>query len=310
MNFTKEQTQTITLLVLVGLIVAVGSYMGMIKPNLGRAKSYEENVNKWQAEIGEQQRVVKGNLDTVHRARTIEARTTELEAGLRHGLLAGRLTGCFEELMRAHGFNFRFQNDLEQIEVLNGGQYHELSNVFTIMAIDFYELVGFIQVLETTNPGIRISSLEIKAYDPQNPSGRVQAQLEVHLIGFKDGRDEAWESASVNTFKPERRNPFTPPGLRGIDPYASLRDRLGAICFNGTMGQGSAFLRPAPEAAAELVKAGDNLPFFDEPVRLVRFSSRALIVYHEPSQVYFKLLLHTSGPDAGRVKQVEEITHE
>jgi len=309
MNYSKEQTQTITLLVLVGLIVAIGSYMGMIKPNLGRSRGHEENVNKWRAEISEQQRVLKSNLDTVHRAQAVEARAAELEAGLRHGLFAGRLTGCFEELMRAHGFDFRFQNDLEQIETLNDGQYYELSNVFTILGIDFYELVGFLQVLETTNPGMRITSLEVAPHDPQNPSGLVKAQIEVRLIGFKDGRDEPWESASIDTFKPERRNPFTPPGVRGVDPHASVRDRLAAICFNGTMGQG-AFLRPSPEGAADLVKAGDNLPFFDETVRLVRFSSRALIVYHEPSQVYFKLTLHTSGPEAGRVKHVEEITHE
>ncbi len=309
MNYTKEQTQTMALLVLVGLIVAVGSYMGMIKPNLGRARSHEENVSKWRAEVGEQQRVVKNNLDTVHCALAIETRAAELEAGLRHGLFAGRLTGCFEELMRTHEFGFRFQNDLEQIEALNDGQYHELSNVFTILAIDFYELVGFIQVLETTNPGMRISSLDVCVHDPQSPSGLVKAQLEVRLIGFKDGRDEPWESASIDTFKPERRNPFTPPGLRGIDPHASVRDRLAAICFNGTIGR-AALLKPSPEASADLVKAGDNLPFLDEPVRLVRFSSRTLIVYHKPSQAYFKLTLHTSGEQAGRVKHVEEITHE
>ena len=309
MSYSKEQTQTMTLLVLVGLIVAIGSYMGMIKPNLGRARSYEDSLNTWRAEIGEQQRVVKKNLDIVHRAQAIGARAAELEAGLRHGLFAGRLTGCFEELMRTHEFGFRFQQDLEQIDALNDGQYHELSNVFTILRCDFYELVRFIQVLETTNPGMRISSLEVHAHDAQEPDGLVDAQLEVRLIGVKDGQDQVWESASVDTFKPERRNPFAPPGMRGVDPHASMRDRLAAICFNGTLGRG-ALLRASPEAAADLVKAGQDLPFFDEAVRLVRFSSRVLLVYHEATCTYFKLTLHTSGKQAGRVKQVEEITQE
>ncbi len=307
MSYSKEQTQTMALVALVGLVIAVGSYMGMIKPNLGRAAKHKESVEEWTDELAKQRRILKKNLDTMHRAEAIEARTAELEGHIRHGLFAGRLTSCFEELRRTHGFHFRFQHDLEQIEPLNAGQYHELSNRFTVLSCDFYQLIRFIQVLETTNPGIRVSNLEVRAHDADQPDGRVDAQIELRLVGFKDGRDDPWESGSEDTFKPERRNPFCPPGMRGADPNASMREKLGAICFNGTIGRG-ALLRPVPDAAAELVEAGEHLPCLDEKVRLVRYSNRALLVCHEPTRTYYKLTLYTSGEQAGQVERVEEIT--
>jgi type II secretory pathway component PulM len=306
MSHSKEQTQTMALLALVALVIVVGSYLGLIKPNLGGAKAHQANVKKWTDELATQRRIIRTSLDTMRRVKQIEARTTELEASLRHGLFAGRLTSCFEDLRREHKFNFRFQNDLERIEPLNAGRYHELSNVFTILACDFYELTRFIQVLETTNPGMRVSDIEVRPHDAATPNGLVDAQIEVRLIGYKDGRDEPWQSASLDTFKPERRNPFTPPGTGQVDPNAPVRQKLASICFNGTIGRG-ALLRPAPEAAAELVEPGKYLPFFDEKVRLVRHSSRVIIVCHEPTNTYYKLTLYTSGERTGQVEDINEI---
>jgi type II secretory pathway component PulM len=306
MSYTKEQTQTMALVALVALVITVGSYMGMIKPNLGSAKEHKDKVKKWTEELGTQRRIVRTSIDTLRRAKAIETRTAELETRLRHGLFAGRLTSCFEDLRRTHRFRFRFQNDLERIEPLDAGRYHELSNVFTILACDFYELARFIQVLETTNPGMRVSDLEVRAHDETVPNGLVDARIELRLIGFKDGEDTPWESTSVDSFRPERRNPFAPPGMGQVDPNAPVRQKLASICFNGTIGRG-ALLRPAPEAAAALVEPGQRLPFFDDAVRLVRYSSRVLIVCHEPTKTYYKLTLYTSGDRAGQVEDITEI---
>lgn len=309
MSYSKQQTQTMVLVVLVALVIAVGSYMGMIKPNLGRAGEYETQAKKWTSELAEQQRVVKKNLDTVQRAAEIEARIEELEGQLHHGLFAGRLTNCFEELRRTHGFEFRFQHDPERIDAQQAGQYHELSNRFTILACDFHEVVRFIQVVETSNPGLRVSDLEVRAHTPEEPDGLVDAQIELRLIGFKDGQEEPWESASEDTFAPKTRNPFTPPGARGADPSAPIKDQLAGIRFNGTIGDG-ALIRPAEGEAAKLVKAGQLLPSFDGTVRLVKYSNRALLVYHEPSKTHYILALYTSGENAGQVGKVEELKQE
>jgi len=155
---------------------------------------------------------------------------------------------------------------------------------------------------------LRVSDFQIQLHNPDNPDGLVDAHLELRLIGFKDGRDEPWASASKDTFRPEARNPFSPPGARVVDPNAPLREQIRAICFNGTMG-GAVLLRPTQDAAAELVEPGGYLPFFKEKVHLVKYSNHALILYHEQSQTYFKLTLHASGDQAGQVKEIEEITH-
>jgi hypothetical protein len=306
MSYTKEQTQTMALIAIVALVIVVGSYMGVIKPNLGHARDHADKTRKWADELTTQRRMVTKSLDIVRRAEGIEARTAELESQLRHGLLASRLTSCFEDLRRTHRFSFRFQNKLERIEPLNGGQYYELTNVFRILACDFYELVRFIHVLETTNPGVRVSDLEVRPHEAAAPNGLVDAMIEVRLIGYKDGQDEPWESASQDTFRPERRNPFMPPGMGQVDPNAPVRQKLASLCYNGTIGRG-VLLRPSPEAAAQLVEVGKLLPFFNEKVRLVRQSSRALIVCHEPTNTHYRLRLYTSGERAGQVEEIEEI---
>jgi len=310
MTYSKQQTQTLVLVALVGLIIAVVAYMGMIKPNLGRASTYKKNVKKYADELTEQQRVIKKNLDTVHRTEAIEARTATLEEQLYHGLFAGRLTSSFEELRHTHGFDFRFQQDLEQIQPLESGRHYELSNRFTLLACDFYELVRLIQVLETTNPGVRVSDFEIRAHSPDEPDGLIDAQIELRLIGFKDGSDEPWTSASEDTFRPEKRNPFSPPGFHAVvDPNAPMREQLANIRYNGTLG-GAALIRPTQDASAELIEAGEYLPFFKEKIRLVKHSSHVLILCHEPTQTHYKLTLYASGDRVGQVKQVEEIPHE
>jgi hypothetical protein len=309
MTHSKQQVQTIMLLVLVGLIIAVGSYMSMIKPNLGRAGQYDTQLGQWKKELAEQRRVIKQNLDTMRGAAAMETRIAELETQLRHGLFAGRLTGHFEDLRRAYGFDFRFQHDSEQIEPLLAARYHELSNQFTILACDFYEVVRFIQVLETSNPSTRLGSLEVRTHDPDKPDGLVDAQIELRLIGFKDGRDEPWENTANGAFNPERRNPFSPPGVGGPDPSASLQERLAVMCFHGTIGR-AALLKPDPDSAAELVEPGQYLPFIKDKVRLIKFSNRTLLVCHEPTETYYRVMLYTFGNKIGQVETIVEITHE
>jgi hypothetical protein len=307
MSYTREQTQTMALLTLVGLIIAVGSYLGLIKPTLGRLGHIKASEHKWAAELDQQRLVVKQNREGLQRADTLQTRTTELEGQLRHGLFAGRLTACFEEVRAAHNFEFRCQHDLERVEPLQSGRYCELSNVFTILNYDFSEVCRFMQVLETDNPGIRISDLEIRAHDAADPAGLVDAQFEVRLLGFKDGRDDVWVSASQDTFTPGGRNPFAQPGARQADPNASLKQRLALLQFNGTIGQG-ALIKPSSTTPASLVKPGQKLPFYEEEtVVLVRISTHALIVHHKETGTYYKLTLSTSGPTAGQVEQVEEI---
>ncbi|MBN1919314.1 MAG: hypothetical protein JW889_15535 [Verrucomicrobia bacterium] len=312
MSYSKEQTQTIALVVLIGLVIAVGSYMGMIKPNLGRAGKHEASFQKLSADLAQQRRLLKSTLDDVQHAKAIEARTAELEASLRHGLFAGRLTSCFEELRRAHGFDFRFTNDLERIEPVSGGRYYELANSFEILSCQFFNLVRFLQVLETTHPSVRISSIEVWPHDTAAADGRIVARIELRVFGLKDGQDAPWESASVEASKLEGRNPFAPPGVIELDVHRGLRAQLALIQFQGTI-DGNAWLRPAPGTSATVVKqdqrfrlgAGDG-----EIVRLVRFSRNTLVVYHEASSQYFKLTLFTAGDRAGQVESVEEITPE
>jgi len=308
MSYTRQQTQTIALVVLVGLMIAVGSYMAIIKPNLGRAGTHRASIKKWTTELGEQQRVVKKNLDSIQRAEQLEESTAGLEAHLRHGLFPGRLTSWFEDLRRTHGFEFRFQQDLEQSTPLYDGAYEELSNRFTILACDYHELARFIHLLETTNQGVRISDLKFEPHDAQKPDGLVDAQIEVRLVGFKDSRDDPWENADPEAFTSEGRNPFLASSEGAPDPRASVRERLATVRSNGTIGT-AALIRPRADEAAVLVKIGGTLPSFEqEHVRLVRASDRALLVYHEPTHTHYKLTLHTSGPKAGEVETVEEIT--
>jgi hypothetical protein len=309
MSYSKQQTQTMVLIVLVGLIIAIASYLCMIKPNLGRADECEVQAAKWAGDLAAQQRVVKKNLDTLRRAQAIETRTAALEAELHHGLFAGRLTSFFEELRRTHGFDFRFQHDPERVDPLPAGPCSELSNRFTILGCDFYEIVRFVEVLETANRGVRISDLEVRAHDPEKPDGLVDAQIELRLTGFKDGQDQPWSSEAQNSFTPTGRNPFSPPGATGTDPNSPIKIRLAAIRFNGTIGDG-ALIRPAEGEPAQLVRAGELIPFFDGTVRLLSYSSRALLVWHEPSKTRFKLTLCTGGDKAGQVSKVEEVNEE
>jgi hypothetical protein len=310
MSYSKEQTQTMVLVVIIGLAVAVGSYMGMIKPNLGRASEYEASYEKYSAELSQQRRQLKANLDAVHRARAIEERMAELEGRLRHGLFGGRLTRCFEELRHDHEFDFRFTNDLERIEPINGGRYYELSNQFEILSCRFFELIRFIQVLETSHPSLRLSDIEVRCHDIAAPDGRVDARIELRVFGFKDGQDAAWESASVDTFTPESRNPFVPPGMVDADPHRGLRALLAQLQYQGTLENG-ALLRPAPGSAAKLVKAGQEFRLGGEAgdhVKLVRFSRSALVVYHAASSKTYRLTLYTAGDNAGRVEKIDDIT--
>lgn len=309
MTYSKEQTQTIVLLVIVGLIVALGSYMGLIKPNLGRTGKYDASYAEYEAELGEQRQVLKANLDTVQHARALEERATELEGRLRHGLFAGRLTSHFEALRRTHGFEFRYTNDRERIEPVSGGRYYELSNQFTIIACGFDALGRFIQVLETDAPSVRISDLEVTLHDPEEPDGLVDAHVELRVFGYKDGEDAAWDSASNATAPLEGRNPFRPPGTIDRDPHRGLRARLAQVQFQGTMGQ-SALVAPLPGASAKLVRKGQVIRLgeaADQQVRLVEFSRNALVVYHEATQQYYRLTLYTAGDQAGHVRHVEEI---
>jgi hypothetical protein len=309
MSYSKEQTQTIVLVVLIGLIIGVGSYMGLIKPNLGRAGKYEAAHQKQSAELAEQRRVLEANLDTVQYARALEGRTAELETRLRHGLFAGRLTSSFEELRREHGFDFRFTNDIEHVEPISSGHYHELSNQFEVLSCQFFDLIRFIQVLETSHPSMRVSDLEVRCHDSAAPDGRVDARIELRVFGFKDGQDAPWESAAIDTFTPERRNPFAPPGAADANPYKDLRGQLEQIRFQGTIGSG-ALLRLSPNTSAELVKENQEIRLGGErgeTVKVVRFSRGALVVYHAASATYLKLTFYTAGDEIGRVEKVEEI---
>jgi Tfp pilus assembly protein PilO len=309
MSYSKQQTQTVVLIVLVGLIISVASYMGMIKPNLGRADECEAQAGKWASELAAQQRIVKKNLDTLRKAQAVETRTAALESELHHGLFAGRLTSFFEELRRTHGFDFRFQHDPERIDPLPAGPCAELSNRFTILGCNFHDFVRFVQVLETTNRGVRISDLEIRAHDPEKADGLVDAQIELRLTGFKDDQDQPWPSSAEDTLAPTGRNPFSPPGASGTDANSPIKIRLAAIRFNGTIGDG-ALIRPAEGEPAQLVRAGELIPFFDGAVRLLGYSNRALLVCHEPSKTRYKLTLSTSGDKAGQVSKVEEVNQE
>lgn len=274
MKYTKEQAEMLALLVLMGCAIIVLSFLYLVKPNFTRLALSRKELKKTEAAIGKLSpapvMLAKAKKETEELTATVEQGEKAIFTGTETGSPLSKL--CVQaatvlNLKPAYGEQSNKQLLEFSERATDGSQttkhYDEVSRAMDVRAASFVDLCRFLGAMEHANAGVRVSDLKVDSLtlDSQSQSqGKVNANIEVTLLGIREPRQGGGEQAVVAALSPdvfdvgEKRNPFGPPGgswESAKDPLEAVREMLKKTKVTGISGASLLIEVPAKSASGQ-----------------------------------------------------------
>jgi hypothetical protein len=252
----------------------------------------------------------------------LEVSVAQSEAGLFGGITVGDLSRVVNAIVKAKYPHLKVNYLGDQAEILPGKRYSELSNEFTVAGASYHDVMGFIGALETANPGIRVTNLDIATGTSRSEKpGTVTAGIQVKLVGMYEGSGipQEWSPENDSPYDSSGlRNPFGLPGSElTIDPEQAFKEK--AFNIRVTMNTGDSLwikdISKENSGARECLLRKLMPVFAPQKVRLYRIAEDYFIVVREDDKKVFKLVMRqniaetTSGDEyeRGDIKAVIEL---
>ncbi len=246
--------------------------------------------------------------------------TVRVESLFLYWFKVGDLSKVVNTIMKSEFRNLKSNYLGDRAELLPGGRYNELVNELQLKDCDFHEAVRFISALETSNPGTRITNIEIDSAGTHSGRlGMVAVGLEVKMMGMYqgDGIDADWQPVSAIAYDPgHRRNPFGESGLNlVVDPDMAFRDKVYNLKVTMDTGD-SLWIKDTTQEkrGARECMLKKHMPVFEpEKIHLMKIHEDYFIVRRDDGKL-FKLIIrqynetiHGEVREHGTIKELIEI---
>jgi hypothetical protein len=316
---SKEKKEAIALIIVATVICIVIFVMLVIKPRLNDIAEKRKAIKKITVEIDKQKKQSRQLIELASKKEKMETSISAAESGLFGGISIGDLSRTVNTVVKT-GFKSMKLNYLgDRAELLPVERYTEISNELKIQNCEFYEAVRFIGVLETSNPGMRITNLAMESASVNSEAnGMVTIGIEVKLMGMHEGTGVPAEWAPPKTpgYEPTGiRNPFGTGGTSIIDPEQEFKDRANNIKVTMNTAD-SIWVKDTsqPNSGARECLLKKSMPVFEPvKVRLIDIQENYFVVKRDDGKS-FKLMVRqakeTSGGqtyERGTIREVIEI---
>jgi hypothetical protein len=317
---TKEQKETVAFIFILTAIVVSACIMLIVRPKLKDAAEDKETLKKITADLDKERAQSKQLLEFTEKEDRLRALINDNEAGLFGGITVGDLSKVVNTIVKSRFQNLKLDYLGDRAELLPGGRYNELVNELQLKNCDFHEAVRFVCAIETSNPGIRITNMEIDSAGVQSsPPGTVAMGLEVKMMGMHqgDGVDAGWRPEADIAYQPgNRRNPFGKSGVNLIvDPDQVFRERVYGIKVTMNTGD-SLWIKDMTQdrRGARECMLKRYMPIFEPAkIRLTKISEDYFTVRRDDGK-QFKLIIrqynemiHGEVRERGTIKELIEM---
>ena len=318
---SKEQKEAVALILILTACIVSACLMLIVKPRVGALSDNRESLKRIEGEISKKRGRSRRLLKDTEKMGKLEAEVKENASGLFAGLDVGDLSRVVNIIMALNFPSMRLTYEGDKPSVLPGNRYSELTNEFMIIDGDFHDLVKFISVLETSNPGIRVTNIEMKSADRSGDgSGLVTVGIGVSMVGMYESDDVGvprdWEPDIEPLYNPTNlRNPFGPPGRVAVEsPRMGIRVQAFKLMVTGKTSD-SLLIRSLMDDTTKARECivGKLMPVFEPAkVRLEKIAKGYFVVRCEDGK-RFKIFVRqkdeTRGGtiiERGTIKSVDE----
>lgn len=238
-KYNKEQSEMILFLGLIGLVVIVASYMLYIKPSFALVATSKKEAVKLEQEMQEEKGDAKKLRSLLVEKKELETHIVELEKELFSDLANSQLIPFFTEMASKYDFSPKPGYVYEKSLELSFDNYIEVYTKINIKSYDYLNLIGFINEIENSNTGLRVTDLTVKKSDPDSTEGIVSCDFELRLAGFrnKEEQNQGWTAKESVAIDVEGlRNPFGPSKKKvvvAVDPEQGFNQTLRDLTIPG-----------------------------------------------------------------------------
>jgi hypothetical protein len=296
--------------------------MLIIRPKMKHVAENKKTLATVNEDIEKQRKHSKMLLTLTQDKEDLEAAVAQSEAGLFGGITVGDLSRVVNTIVKTRYPQLKVNYLGDQAEILPGKRYSELSNEFTVAGASYHNVLGFIGALETANPGLRVTNVDIATGTSRSEKpGSVTAGIQVKLVGMFEGNGipQEWSPESDTPYDSSGlRNPFGLPGSElVIDPEQAFKEK--AFNIRVTMNTGdSLWIKDISKenSGARECLLRKLMPVFEpQKVRLYKIAEDYFIVVREDDKKVFKLVMRqnigdtTAGDEyeRGDIKAVIEL---
>ena len=229
----------IVFLALTGLVLVIISHLFFIKPGFVAAAGCKKEMAKIGTEIAAEEKDAFRLKNLRAEQKKLEQHISGLEGDLFHGLNNSRLIPFFTFVAAEYDFPVEPSYKYERSDEVPMEDYLEVYSNIKILSYDYLKMGRFINALESSNPGVRISKITLGRSDPEKTNGLVNADFELRLLGFRepDEQNENWTPCPNVVFDADGgRNLFDPFAVKVIvDPERRFKEALQGIKITGKL---------------------------------------------------------------------------
>lgn len=300
----KEQKEAIALIFIITAIIISACVMLVVKPRMKSIAEIKTTMKKVNADIDKQRKKSRTLLELTLKKDQFISTIAANEAGLFTGITVGDLSRVVNTVLKNGYRNLKINYLGDRAEVLPGGRYNELTNELKIQNCDFHEAVKFISALETSNPGLRVTNLQIEnAAVKSEGDGTVSVGIEVRLMGMHEGGGipAEWEPPKTPAYEPAgMRNPFGIGLGHQVDPEQTFKDKAYALKITMNTAD-SVWVKDTTQkdSGARECLLKKNMPVFEPvKVRLVSIHEDYFTVQRDDGKS-FKLVIRQANETVG-----------
>jgi len=308
-KYNKQQSEMIVFLGITALVLIVISYLFFIKPSFATANRCKGEMTKIEKEMTEEEKDVPKLKNLIAEQKKLTRHITEQEKNLLHGLSNNRLIPFFTAVVSQYDFPIEPSYQYEKSEDVPLSDCIEVFSRINIRSYDYLELGQFINALESSNPGIRISEMTLaRTVDSTGPSGLVDAEFELRLLGFRQQseQNEKWEPKPLVVFNAEGgRNPFCLFSPKVIaDPEKRFLDELRRIEITLRWKEYGIVIKQPRDGKSVDWMLGESITLGEKKVVLKDFSvdlpQNYIIIERKDSNTSYRLATKN-----GKVRRIE-----
>lgn len=275
-NYNKQQSEMIIFLALVGLIFVIISHVMFIKPSFATASKCKAQMIKVEENIALEDIDAVKLRELSAEQRKLTRHTRELEKNLLHGLRYSRLIPFFTDIVSRYDFPVKPSYGYERNTEVPVENFLEVYSKISIDSYDFMKLGSFINALESSNSGLRISNLTLSKEDPEIDNGRVKVEFELRLLGYKEESEqpEKWDPDPRVAFDVgEARNPFSRPGVqKTVTVKENFAETLKNIIVTSKWKGLGLLIKRGPYGKETEWMLGEEITIGGKRVKLIKFS--------------------------------------
>jgi len=236
-KYNKQQSEMILLLGLIGMVMIVASYMLYVKPSFAFVTECKAKSVKLRQEMAEEKDDAGKLRGLLVEKKRLDSHISELERELFSNLSNSQLIPFFTKIASKYDLPTEPGYGYEKTQELSVEQYLEVYSEISIQSYDYLSLIDFINAIESSNPGIRVSRITMSKINTDDDEGIVTCAFELRLLGFRDAVEPQadWEPKSHTVSSTDGlRNPFgRSRRLVAADPEQEFHYTLKNLIISG-----------------------------------------------------------------------------